>query len=88
MREQLLAFIEKNSRVDFKELAEKEGVKWNEEQFKRSEPMIKLQLKALIARNEWDMEKYYQVVMKEDKMIGKAVEVLNDTNAYRKILNR
>lgn len=73
---------------DFKELAEKEGVKWNEEQFKRSEPMIKLQLKALIARNEWDMEKYYQVVMKEDKMIGKAVEVLNDTNAYRKILNR
>ena len=74
--------------LDFKELAEKEGVKWNEEQFKRSEPMIKLQLKALIARNEWDMEKYYQVVMKEDKMIGKAVEVLNDTNAYRKILNR
>ena len=74
--------------LDFKELAEKDGVKWNEEQFKRSEPMIKLQLKALIARNEWDMEKYYQVVMKEDKMIGKAVEVLNDTNAYRKILNR
>ena len=74
--------------LDFKELAEKEGVEWNEEQFKRSEPMIKLQLKALIARNEWDMEKYYQVVMKEDKMIGKAVEVLNDTNAYRKILNR
>ena len=74
--------------LDFKELAEKEGVKWNEEQFKRSEPMIKLQLKALIARNEWDMEKYYQVVMKEDKMIGKAVEVLNDTNVYRRILKR
>lgn len=73
---------------EFKELAEKEGVEWNEEQFIRSESMIKTQLKALIARNEWDMEKYYQVIMKEDKMIDKAVEILNDNNQYRDILKR
>lgn len=74
---------------DFKKLAEEEeGVEWNEEQFVRSKPMIKLQLKALIARNEWDMEKYYQVVLSEDKAINKAVEILNDSNQYRKILKR
>ncbi len=73
---------------DFRKLAEDEGVEWNEEQYQRSEPMIKLQLKALIARNEWDMEKYYQIVLKEDKAINKAVEILNDNNMYRNILKR
>ena len=73
---------------DFKKTAENEGVKWDEEQFDRSEPMIKLQLKALIARNEWDMEKYYKVVLGEDKVVNKAMEILGDSNAYRKILNR
>ena len=73
---------------DFRSLAEEEGVEWNDEQFQRSEPMIKLQLKALIARNEWSQSEYYRVVMKEDKVIKKAVEILNDSNQYRKILKR
>jgi hypothetical protein len=47
-----------------------------------------LQIKALIARNEWDMEKYYQVVLKEDKVINKAIDILNDSNEYRRILKR
>ena len=72
----------------FKKLAEEKGVEWNEEQYQRSESMIKLQIKALIARNEWDMEKYYQVVLKEDKVINKAIDILNDSNEYRKILKR
>jgi carboxyl-terminal processing protease len=73
---------------DFRKFAEKEGVEWNYEQFERSEPLVKLQLKALIARNEWDMEDYYQVVLREDKVVKKAMEILNDTNQYRKILKR
>ena len=66
---------------DFRAFAEKEGVTWNEEQFERSAPLIKLQLKALIARNEWNMENYYQVVLKEDKVVNKAMEILNDSNS-------
>lgn len=73
---------------DFKKFAEKEGVTWNEKQFERSEPLIKLQLKALIARNEWNMENYYQVVLQLDKAINKAMEILNDNNQYRSILKR
>ncbi|MBE6342613.1 MAG: S41 family peptidase [Lentimicrobiaceae bacterium] len=73
---------------DFRSLAEEEGVEWNDEQFQRSEPMIQLQLKALIARNEWSQSEYYRVVMNEDKVIKKAVEILNDSNQYRKILKR
>lgn len=77
-----------NMMADFKSFAEKEGVKWNDEQYERSEQMIKLLIKAMIARNEWDMEKYYQIVLQEDKMIDKAMEILNDSNEYRRILNR
>lgn len=73
---------------DFRKFAEKDGVTWNEEQYQRSAPMIKLQLKALIARNEWNMENYYQVVLQEDKVVNKAMEILNDNNQYRKILKR
>ena len=73
---------------DFKKFAEQGGVAWNEEQFKRSEQMIRLQLKALIARNEWNMESYYQVILHGDEAVNKAVEILNDSNQYRKILKR
>ena len=73
---------------DFKKFAEQSGVTWNEEQFKRSEQMIRLQLKALIARNEWNMESYYQVILHGDEAVNKAVEILNDSNQYRKILKR
>ena len=47
---------------EFRKLAEDEGVEWNEEQYLRSEPMIKLQLKALIARNEWSQSEYYRAL--------------------------
>ena len=73
---------------EFKKIAEEKEVKWDDEQYKRSEEMIKLQLKALIARNEWDMAKYYKIISAEDKMINKAVEILNDANQYRSILKR
>ena len=73
---------------DFKAMAEKNGVEWNDEQYLRSEKMIKLQMKALIARNEWDMAKYYKIVSREDRVINKALEILGDTNYYRGILKR
>ena len=63
---------------DFKAMAEKNGVEWNDEQYLRSEKMIKLQMKALIARNEWDMAKYYKIVSREDRVINKALEILGD----------
>lgn len=71
---------------DLKHMAESEKVEWNEEQYQRSEPMIKLQLKALIARNEWDMEQYYQIVMREDKVVRKAMSVLDDSKLYKRLL--
>ncbi len=71
---------------EIKEMAEKEKVTWNEEEYKRSEKYIKLQIKALIARNVWEMQQYYEVTLTEDPTIKKAIEICSSEKAYRAIL--
>jgi len=70
-----------------KAMAEKEKVEWKDEEYQRSEKYIKMQIKALIARNVWEMQQYYEVTLKEDPTIAKAIEVLNKDREYRKILH-
>lgn len=71
---------------DFRKLASEKEVSWNEEQFERSEMWVKLRIKAMIAQDLWDIDKFYRVVSSEDKMIEKAVEVLKSKKEYDKIL--
>ncbi len=71
---------------DIKALAEKEKVEWNDEEYQRSEQFIKLQTKALIARNIWDTQQYYQVTLTEDPALKKAMEILSDDRQYNKLL--
>lgn len=73
---------------EFKKMAESKNVKWDEEQFARSEMWIKLRMKAMIAQSVWDIDKFYQVVSKDDKMIQKAVEILNSNKSYNEILGK
>ena len=69
-----------------KEMAIQEKVKWNEEEYQRSEKYIKLQVKALIARNVWEMQQYYEVTLREDPVIAKAIQVLCNDREYRRLL--
>ena len=74
--------------ADFRKVAEQKEVKWNEEQYERSQDWIKLRIKAIIAQNVWNIDKFYQVVMRDDKMIQKAMDVLNSKKEYDKILGK
>ena len=57
---------------------EKEKVKLKDEEERRSsEHMIKAQLKALIARDVWDMSEYYKIMNEESHVVKKAVELLS-----------
>ena len=56
--------------------AEKAGVKYDEEQFKASLPLIKTQLKALIARDRWDMSQFYEIFNPTDETVMKGLEVI------------
>ena len=70
-----------------KKAAEDAKVEWNEEQFNRSEIFLLLQIKALIARNVWETQQYYQVMASSDPGVQKAIEILNDNKAFNKILS-
>ena len=39
-------------------------------------PYLKMQLKALIARDIWDMSEYFSVVNEQSEMVKKALEVI------------
>ena len=39
-------------------------------------PQLKLQLKALVARDLWDMSQYFAVINESNHIVMKAVELL------------
>ena len=69
-----------------KKAAEEAKVEWDDSQFAHSEKFILLQTKALIARNVWETQQYYQVMALEDAGIKKALEILGDEKGYKKLL--
>jgi C-terminal peptidase (prc) len=68
------------------EAAAKEKIIVDSAQFAVSKPLVKLQLKALVARDLWDMNEYYQIMDAENESLQKAIEILKTPGAYEKIL--
>lgn len=67
---------------DFIDYGEKHGVPFDEEGYAQSEKQIKAMLKALIARNLFDVSAYYEVISQVDITIQKALELLEEKNAF------
>lgn len=67
---------------DLANMATEEGIELNKEEFKHSGEEIKLQLKALIARDMWDMNEYFQIVNEHDDGYRKAKDALNNWDQY------
>ncbi len=58
-----------------------EGKKQNilpkdDDELQKTLPYLKLQLKALIARDLWDMSEYFSVFNEESDIVKKALEIL------------
>ena len=67
------------------EIAAKEGVEFNEEQSKQSEPLFKMNLKALIGRDLYDQATYFKVYNQYDPIFREALRVIN-SDEYDSIL--
>jgi len=65
---------------------EADGVKFNEEQFKKSKSEMLLILKGYIASNIWQTSELYQIVNQGDKVIDEALKLISDKQAYDAIL--
>ena len=68
-----------------KEEAEKAKVDLTDEEYQQSLPLIRTQLKALMARDLWDISEYYQVINTANESVQHAIRVLN--GSYERILS-
>ena len=55
-------------------------------EFKKSKPLVKTQLKALIARDLWSMNEYFQIMNDENDSLKKAVTLIENSKEYNKLL--
>ena len=68
------------------ELGKNDSIPFNEEEFRRSEQLMRLQIKALIARDLFDMSEYYQVINDINDSLIEALSIINDEKRYQSIL--
>ncbi|RHJ79339.1 S41 family peptidase [Parabacteroides sp. AM08-6] len=69
-------------------LADNDKIKFDEEQYNRSKPLIMLQIKALIARDLYDMAEYFQIINDDNASYQEALRIINDGKRYEKELGR
>ena len=77
--------IDEQMLADIRTAADKEKIEFNEEQYNKSLPLIKTQLKALIARDLWDMNEYFQVINTTNNSVQQALKVLNEKIYEKKL---
>lgn len=67
---------------EFVEFAEKKGVEKDEEGLKRSEDLLEYQISALVARNMFNVDAYYEVFNEYREDFQKAVEVIQKDEVF------
>lgn len=69
---------------EFLSFAGKQDVKFDSTGYKLSGPLILLQLKALVARNLWDTDAYFEVINDLNLALQKSIEAIHD-NTFEKL---
>ena len=77
--------VDTNLMRDFSDLATKEGVKKNENQYSLSGNLIKSQIRSLIAEKLFDVTSSVAVLNEYDREVLKAVEVIKNTALFVKL---
>jgi len=79
-------FVVTNSLIDeLVAMGTEAKVTYNKEQLKISEPLLKTQLKALIARDLWNMNEYYNIMNQTNESVIKAVQILQSGDYEKKL---
>lgn len=66
---------------------ERDSVKFNEEQFDVSREMLRTIVKALVARDVYNMEAYFRIVNRRNNIFTEALRVINDDKLYKSLLS-
>ena len=71
---------------DFIAQCEKDSIKYNEEQYRRSENLIKVVIKANIASDLYSSKSFYKVLNPQDNVFKAALELINNDEEYNRLL--
>ena len=69
-------------------LADEEKIPFKEDEYNRSKPLIMLQIKALIARDLYEMSEYFQIINDENESLKEALRIINNEKLYLKDLGK
>lgn len=69
-------------------LAEADNIKFQETEYKQSQPLLSTMIKALIARDLFDMNEYFQIMNEENNTFQEALRILKSPSEYKKILQK
>lgn len=67
-------------------IATEEKIEYNEEQYNISKDRMALQIKALIARDIFEMSEYFQIINDDMDIFQKGLKIINDEAEYKRIL--
>ena len=70
----------------FAEYSLREGVEVDGEELELSSDLIANQIKALIARDMWDMSEYFEINNSRDDTFLKAIEIVSDRRSYSSVI--
>jgi carboxyl-terminal processing protease len=68
----------------FLEFCEKEKIKFDEKGYNLSKPIILLQLKALLARNIYTNDAFFEIYNTLNQSYNKAIDVIKDDSYFKK----
>lgn len=70
---------------EFLAYAEKEDpeLKFNEEEYKTSEKLIKLRLKAILAQDLWGYNEFYQIYNESNEIVMRAVKAIENKETHK-----
>lgn len=82
---------EENEKKDAEENKDKKAIELTSDDLKdfdKSKSLIQLQIKALIARDIWEINDYYQIINEINDPLKKAIEIINNPQEYNKLLGK
>ncbi|PZX17942.1 carboxyl-terminal processing protease [Breznakibacter xylanolyticus] len=68
------------------EYAKKEGIDYDDADFKKSQSLITSQIKALFARDLWSSAEYFQIMNPLMDTYNEAIKILEEKNKYNEVL--
>ena len=65
--------------------AKEEKIEYTDSAFQATLPLLRVQMKALVARDLWDMSEYFEIINPTTEIYNQGLKALKDEELFRNI---